>query len=69
MHLIYTTNGGLLGLHVLAEWVSWTILIGALYGALRLLIDVVRLLDRVKLPPKGYTLTPPSEPEEPDNSL
>jgi hypothetical protein len=43
MQLIYVTHNSLSHLHSIAPWASWAILIGAVYGLVRLVIDLGRV--------------------------
>lgn len=43
MHLVYVGNSPL-DIHTIAPWASWLIVIGALYGIVRLVIDVCLFL-------------------------
>lgn len=42
MELVFISNGQLLHLHYLATWVSILVVVGGVYGAIRLLIDLWR---------------------------
>lgn len=59
LHLMLANDRDLLQSVFLAPLVTWVIIGGALYGALRLVIDVLRLLFR-RRPPQ-----PPPPPRQP----
>lgn len=52
LRLVYTSHSHPLG--ALTWWLSWIIIVGACYGAIRLIFDVIRLFQRIeKIPGKG----------------
>jgi hypothetical protein len=53
MQLIYITHNNLLDIHALASWVSWPLVIGAGYGAVSLVKDVLRAMRRPARQPQG----------------
>lgn len=65
MHLLYTTGHSLAGAHYLAPLVSWAIVLGALYGLVRLVVDLGRWIARRLEPAPGrdYAAAAP-EPDE-----
>lgn len=44
MELVFIQHGNVFDVHYFATWLSIVILVGAIYGALRLLIDVLRVV-------------------------
>jgi hypothetical protein len=69
MQLVYTTHHSILGIHALSPLVSWALVIGAGYGALRLVLDAVKLLDgTVGQPRPPKQPPPPITPRQPPQS-
>lgn len=52
MELVYITHGSLAHAHFLAPALSWLLVVGAVYGLLRLVLDVARAARSVPLRPR-----------------
>jgi hypothetical protein len=47
MELIFITHHSILNLHVFPPLISWILVIGAVWGAAMLLVDIVKLFGRI----------------------